>query len=152
MLAPEQRNARETQAIAISDVLVDELMAADVLVLATPMHNFGIPAAVKAWIDHIVRPGVTFSYSESGPVGLVRNKKIILALASGGMYSDFQEPYLRTVLGFIGMTDVEVVRIEGVGLGEDAVRNAVTSAKARADDVVRRLVDGASVQPLAEAA
>jgi FMN-dependent NADH-azoreductase len=159
MLAAEKRNVRETQAIAISDVLVGELMAADVLVLATPMHNFGIPAGVKAWIDHIVRPGVTFSYSERGPEGLVRNKKVILALASGSMYSegrmkafDFQEPYLRTVLGFIGMTDVEVVRIEGVGLGEDAARNAVTSAKARADDVVRRLVDSASVQPLAEAA
>jgi len=159
MLAAEKRNARQAEAIAISDVLVGELMAADVLVLATPMHNFGVPAAVKAWVDHIVRPGATFSYSASGPEGLVRNKKVILALASGGMYGegpmkqfDFQEPYLRTVLGFIGMTDVEVVRIEGVGLGEDAVRNAVTSAKARADGIVRRLVDGDSVQRLAEAA
>jgi FMN-dependent NADH-azoreductase len=159
MLAPEQRNSREAQAIAFSDVVVGELMAADVVVLATPMHNFGVPAAVKGWIDQIVRPGVTFTYSEAGPAGLVKGKKVILVLASGGLYGegpmkayDFQEPYLRTVLGFIGMTDIEVVRVEGVSLGEDAVRNAVTSAKARADDVVRNLIDGASVQALAEAA
>jgi len=159
MLAANQRSASENQALALSDVLVGELMAADVVVLATPMHNFGISAAVKTWIDYIVRPGVTFSYSSSGAMGLVKDKKVILALASGSVYAegpmkqyDFQEPYLRAVLGFIGMTDVEVVRIEGVGLGEDAVRNAVTSAKARADDIVGALVSGASVQALAEAA
>ena len=159
VLAPDQRNVGETQAVALSDVLVGELMAADVLVLATPMHNFGVSAAVKTWIDHIVRPGVTFSYSASGPMGLVKDKKVILALASGGIYAegpmkayDFQESYLRAVLGFLGMTDVEVVRIEGVALGEDAERNAVKSAKARADDIVRTLVSGASVQALAEAA
>jgi FMN-dependent NADH-azoreductase len=159
MLAQESRDPRETQAIAFSDVLVGELMAADVVVLASPMHNFGVPAAVKGWIDQIVRPGVTFTYSEAGPAGLVKDKKVVLVLASGGAYGegpmkafDFQEPYLRTVLGFIGMTDIEVVRVEGVSLGEDAVRNAVTSAKARADDVVRNLIDSASVQALAEAA
>jgi FMN-dependent NADH-azoreductase len=158
-VAPEKRTDRDTQALALSDTLVGELMAADVVVLATPMHNFGVSAAVKAWIDHIVRPGVTFSYSASGPVGLVKGKKVILALASGGIYGegamkqyDFQEPYLRTVLGFIGMTDVEVVRIEGVGLGADAERNAVTTAKARADDVVRALADRESQQVLAQAA
>jgi FMN-dependent NADH-azoreductase len=158
-LAADRRNGKETEAIALSDILVGELMAADVLVLATPMHNFGVSAAVKTWIDYIVRPGVTFSYSGSGPMGLVKDKKVILALASGGVYAegpmkafDFQEPYLRTVLGFIGMSDVEVVRVEGVGLGDDAVRNAVSSAKARADEVVRALVSGASVQALAEAA
>jgi FMN-dependent NADH-azoreductase len=159
LLAADQRSASENQAIAMSDVLVGELMAADIIVLATPMHNFGISAVVKTWIDYIVRPSVTFSYSSSGAMGLVKDKKVILALASGSVFGeepmksyDFQEPYLRAVLGFIGMTDVEVVRIEGVGLGEDAVRNAVTSAKARADDIVGALVSGASVQALAEAA
>ncbi len=159
MLGAEQRSPAESQALAQSDILVGELMAADILVLATPMHNFGVSAAVKTWIDQIVRPGVTFSYSEGRPVGLVTGKKVVLALASGGAYSegpmkafDFQEPYLRTVLGFIGMTDIETVRIEGVGLGESAVRNAVTSAKARADDIVRAITSDASKQAMAEAA
>ena len=156
VLAQDKRSAAETEALALSDVMVAELMAADVLVLATPVHNFGISASVKAWIDHIVRPGVTFSYSDKGPLGLVQGKKVILVLARGGIYAegpmksyDFQEPYLRAVLGFIGMTDVEVIRIEGVAMGDDAVRNAVTSAKAQADDVVRAI---ASVPALAQAA
>ncbi len=159
VLAQDKRSAAEAEALALSDVLVAELMAADVLVLAAPMHNFGISAAVKAWIDQIVRPGVTFSYSDKGPIGLVKDKKAVLVLARGGIYAegpmkqyDFQEPYLRTVLGFIGMTDIDVVRIEGVALGDDAVRNAVTSAKAQADDVVRVMASEASVPALAEAA
>ena len=159
VLAQDKRSAAEAGALALSDVLVAELMAADVLVLATPMHNFGISAAVKAWIDQIVRPGVTFSYSDKGPIGLVNDKKAVLVLARGGIYAegpmkqyDFQEPYLRTVLGFIGITDIDVVRIEGVALGDDAVRNAVTSAKAQADDVVRVIASEASLPALAEAA
>jgi FMN-dependent NADH-azoreductase len=159
LLAHDKRSVAETEALAQSDIMVAELMAADVVVLATPMHNFGISASVKAWIDQIVRPGVTFSYSDKGPMGLVRGKKAVLVLARGGIYAegamkpyDFQEPYLRTVLGFIGMTDVEVIRIEGVAMGDDAVRNAVTSAKAQADDVVRVIASGASVPALAEAA
>jgi FMN-dependent NADH-azoreductase len=159
VLAQDKRSRAEAEALALSDVMVAELMAADVLVLATPMHNFGISASVKAWIDHIVRPGVTFSYSDKGPLGLVQGKKAILVLARGGIYTegpikqyDFQEPYLRTVLGFIGMTDVDVVRIEGVALGDDAVRNAVTSAKAKADDVVRVIASETSAPALAEAA
>jgi FMN-dependent NADH-azoreductase len=159
VLSEDKRSAAETAALALSDVLVGELMAADVLVLATPMHNFGISASVKAWIDHIVRPGVTFSYSDKGPLGLVQGKKLILVLARGGIYTegpmkgyDFQEPYLRTVLGFIGMTDVEVIRIEGVAMGDDAVRNAMASAKAQADGVVRAIVSDLSVPVLAQAA
>jgi FMN-dependent NADH-azoreductase len=102
---------------------------------------------------------VTFSYSDKGPLGLVQGKKVILVLARGGIYSegpmkgyDFQEPYLRAVLGFIGMTDVEAIRIEGLGMGDDALRNAVTSAKAQADGVVRAIVSESSVPVLAEAA
>jgi FMN-dependent NADH-azoreductase len=159
VIAPDKRSDSEAQAIALSDALVGELMAADVVVLATPMHNFGVSAAMKTWIDQIVRPGITFSYSEKGPEGLVRNKKVILVLARGGIYSegpmkayDFQEPYLRAALGFIGMTDIEVVRIEGVALSEDAVRTAVTSAKQTADELVRILTSESSTKALAEAA
>src|SRR5258708_37304892 len=144
----EKRSDPDRQAMALSDVLVDELFAADVIVIAAPMHNFGIPSSLKAWIDHIVRPGRTFSYSEKGPRGLVTGKKAVLVLASGGVYSqgpmqkaDFQEPYLRTVLGFIGITDVEVVRVEGVALGEEAVNQSLRSAEARADAIVRRLAE-----------
>ncbi|MDQ6916905.1 MAG: FMN-dependent NADH-azoreductase [Pseudomonadota bacterium] len=158
-LAEGKRSGAEAQAIARSDVLVAELLAADVVVLATPMHNFGISASTKAWLDQIVRPGVTFSYSAKGPEGLVRGKKAILVLARGGIYSDspmkaydFQEPYLRAILDFIGLTDIDVVRIEGVALGEDAVRTAVTSAKSTADDLVRILSSEASTHALAEAA
>jgi FMN-dependent NADH-azoreductase len=159
MLSAEQRSPAEAKAMEQSDILVGELMAADVLVLATPMHNFGVSAAVKTWIDQIVRPGVTFSYSEGRPVGLVTGKKAVLALASGGAYSagpmkglDFQEPYLRAVLGFIGITDIETVRVEGVGLGEATVRHAVASAQARADDIVRAIASDPSTPTMAEAA
>jgi FMN-dependent NADH-azoreductase len=113
---------------------------------------------MKAWIDHIVRPGVTFSYSDKGPIGLAAGKKTILVLARGGIYSegamkpyDFQEPYLRTVLGFLGITDIDVVRIEGVALGDEALRTAVTSAKAHADEIVR-VIASEPAPTLAEAA
>jgi len=138
MLAPDKRRAAEAKALVLSDVLVAELMAADVIVLASPMHNFGVSAPVKKWIDQIARPGVTFSYSDKGPMGLVQGKKTVLVLARGGVYSegpmmpyDFQEPYLRTVLGLIGMTDVEVVEVEGTAFGPEAAEKAVATATAR---------------------
>jgi|HubBroStandDraft_6_1064221.scaffolds.fasta_scaffold675949_1 FMN-dependent NADH-azoreductase len=143
-LPPDRRDEAAQRTLALSDALVDELRTADVIVIAAPMHNFGIPSALKAWIDHIVRPGETFSYSDKGPRGLVEGKKVVLVLARGGIYAtgpmqpfDFQEPYLRTVLGFIGMTDVDTVRIEGLALGDEAVRTALIAAKAKADEFVR---------------
>lgn len=142
-LPPEKRGPAEIQALARSDVLLDELAAADVIVLAVPMHNFGLPSALKAWIDHIVIPGRAFSYSEKGPQGLLKGKKAIVVVARGGVYSsepmqqfDFQESYLRAVLGFIGITNVHVVRVEGVAMGESALRNAMESAKAQSEKVV----------------
>jgi len=143
---PEKRNPAEAKALAISDTLVDELIAADIVVLAVPMHNFGLPAALKSWIDHVVRAGRTFSYSASGPVGLLTRKKAILVVSRGGVYSegpmkafDFQETYLRSVLGFIGVTDVQVVRVEGVAMGPDAVTNAISSANVQAEEAVRAM-------------
>jgi FMN-dependent NADH-azoreductase len=146
ILPSDKRNAHEVEAIAASDVLVAELQAADVVVVSAPMHNFSIPSSLKAWIDQIVRPGVTATYSANGPVGLLRGKKVILVLARGGIYSkgpmqafDFQEPYLRAVLGLIGMDDIRVVRIEGVAMGEAALAQAVNSAHAQVEQVVREL-------------
>ncbi|TMG94614.1 MAG: hypothetical protein E6H71_13855, partial [Betaproteobacteria bacterium] len=142
-----EHNADQAEAIAASDVLVAELQAADVVVVTAPMHNFGVPSALKAWIDQIVRPGVAFTYSATGPVGLLRGKKVIFVLASGGIYSegpmrafDFQEPYLRAVFSFIGMDDIRVVRIEGVALGDVALARGVAKAHAQVDQVVRELL------------
>jgi FMN-dependent NADH-azoreductase len=144
VLPPEKRSAAEARALALSDALVAELGAADVVVLAVPMHNFGLPSSLKAWIDHVVRPGRTFSYSETGPEGLLKGKKAIVVVARGGVYSegpakqlDFQEPYLRAVLGFIGITNVHVVRVEGVAMGEEALENAMASARAQSEEIVR---------------
>jgi len=158
-LPPDKRDATASTALALSDTLVEELLAADIIVLAVPMHNFGIPSTLKAWIDHVVRPGLTFSYSAKGPEGLVKGKKVILVVARGGTYStgpmqayDFQEPYLRAALGFIGLTDIDVVRIEGVAMGEDAQRTAMASATKQATAVVHALIATQTTDALSEAA
>ena len=143
-LKAEQRSPAEARALAVSDALVDELLAADVLVLAVPMYNFGLPSALKAWIDHVVRAGRTFAYGAQGPQGLLRNKRAVVVVSRGGVYSagpmqafDFQESYLKSVLGFIGITDVEVVRVEGLAMGEHAVREAIAAAKTHTDTLQR---------------
>jgi len=143
---PEQRTPDQATAMARSDHLIDELFAADVVVMAVPMHNFGPPSTLKAWFDHIARAGRTFAYSDKGSEGLLKGKKAIVVLARGGVYSDgpakaldFQEPYVRSMLGFIGITDVHVLRVEGVAMGEDAVKRAIASAKEQADAVTRAL-------------
>lgn len=119
--------------LQLSNQLVDELLEADVIVLEAAMYNFGIPSTLKAWIDHVARAGRTFSYRDGKPKGLLEGKKLYLVLGSGGVYSsgpqqafDFQEPYLRSVLGFLGLTDVEVLRIEGTAMGqtEQALQDA----------------------------
>ena len=132
----DQRGEQATADIKISDTLVDELLAADILVLAAPMYNFSVPSTVKAWIDHVARAGRTFQYTATGPVGLATGKKAYIFTASGGVYSegagaayDYLSTYLRTALGFIGITDITFVQAEGVALGEEAV--AATLAKGR---------------------
>jgi FMN-dependent NADH-azoreductase len=139
----EQRTPEQTKALALSDVLIDELSAADIIVFAVPMHNFGPPSTLKAWIDHVVRAGRTFSYSHTGPEGMLKGKRVILVLARGGVYSDgpakpldFQEPYLRAILGFIGLTDIEVVRVEGVAVSAIGPEKAVASATARSKEIL----------------
>lgn len=119
----ENHTAEFTEAIKHSNEAIAELKDADVIVIGAPLYNFGIPSTLKAWIDHIARAGQTFSYSEKGPEGLVKNKKVYLAISSGGVYSegpmkpfDFTESYLRSVLGFMGMTDITAYRAEGVSI------------------------------------
>jgi len=120
---PHQQTGKDKEAIRHSDEAVQEIMDADILVIGAPMYNFNIHSTLKAWIDHIVRAGVTFSYSEKGVEGLVKGKKVYLVLSTGGVYSDgpmkahdFVEPYLRWMLGFIGLSDVTVLRVEGTSL------------------------------------
>jgi FMN-dependent NADH-azoreductase len=114
-------------------------MEADMIVIGAPLYNFGISSALKAWIDHIARAGLTFHYTEHGSEGLVKGKKVYLAIAMGGVYSegpmqayDFVTPYLKAVLGFIGMTDITVFRAEGTaipGLKETALEKAIAAIR-----------------------
>ncbi len=130
---PEDARSDDQQArIAFSDELVGELEAADVIVIGAPMHNFSLPSGLKAWIDHVARVGRTFKYTENGPEGLLTGKKVYVLTARGGNYSesspahamDHQAPYLRTVLGFLGLDDVTFIHAQGVASGEDGIRAA----------------------------
>jgi FMN-dependent NADH-azoreductase len=111
------------EVLRLSDQLTDEVLSSDLLVIASPMWNFGMPSSLKAWIDHVVRAGKTFRYAGTGVEGLAQGKKAILVLASGGVFTeepwkswDTVEPYLRQILGFIGVNDVQTVRAQGMNI------------------------------------
>lgn len=129
-----ERNPAQEARVALDDALIAEVQAADVLVLGVPMYNFGVPVQLKNWIDAIARAGVTFRYTENGPQGLLTGKKVYVALARGGRHrgadSDTQVPYLRTVLGFLGMTDVHFIYAEGLNMGPEAVQQGFAEAEA----------------------
>jgi FMN-dependent NADH-azoreductase len=120
--APAERSAEQNALLALSETLIQELEAANEIVIGVPMHNFSVPAALKLWIDQIVRRGRTFSYGADGPKGLLTGKKATLLAASGGVYSpdsplavlNFVEPYLKAVLGFVGIADIRTVAVGGV--------------------------------------
>ncbi|RUO62138.1 FMN-dependent NADH-azoreductase [Pseudidiomarina insulisalsae] len=119
----------------LTQTLLDELFAADVVVIGAPMYNFTIPTQLKAWFDRVLKAGVTFKYTEQGLQGLLTGKKVYIASGRGGIYSegaaaamDHQESYLRNALGFIGITDVTVIRAEGVNLGEAPRQQALQAA------------------------
>jgi FMN-dependent NADH-azoreductase len=138
---PEEKRTEENkEAVEHSDQAIREIVESDILVIGVPLYNFAIPSTLKAWIDHIIRAGVTFHYTDKGsPEGLLKNKKVYLAIASGGVYSegpmkssDFTEPYLRKVLGFIGLTDITAFRVEGIfvpGVKETALPKALDRVK-----------------------
>jgi FMN-dependent NADH-azoreductase len=131
--------------VALTDQLIGEFLAADVIVIGAPMYNFSIPSQLKAWIDRLAQPGRTFNYTANGPVGLAGGRKVVIASGRGGVYAgaahetalDHQEAYLRAVLGFFGITDVTVVRAEGIAMGPASRERAMTTAL----DAARKLAD-----------
>jgi FMN-dependent NADH-azoreductase len=130
----EQRTAAQAERVALDDGLIAEIQAADVIVLGVPMYNFGVPAQLKNWIDAIARNGVTFRYTEKGPEGLLKGKKVYVGLARGGRYrgteADSQVPYLKTVLGFLGIADVHFIYAEGLNMGAEAAQQGFAQAAA----------------------
>jgi FMN-dependent NADH-azoreductase len=135
--------AAQIEARRLSDELVAELFAADTVVIGAPMYNFGITSTLKAWFDHVLRAGVTFRYTETGPEGLLAGRKAIVVLSRGGVYGegaaqamDSQEPHLRTLLGFVGITDVTFVRAEGLAMGHDPRAESIARAHAAVAELV----------------
>jgi FMN-dependent NADH-azoreductase len=141
----EPATVEELATRALSDALIAELRAADVVVIGAPMYNFSVPTSLRSWFDHVLRAGSTFKYSEKGPQGLLSaDKQVIVVETRGGLYSegpaqayDFQEPYLRHLLGFMGLTEVSFVRAERVGFGPEARAAAIAAATAELRAVPR---------------
>lgn len=130
----DKRTAEQAARVALDDALIAEVQAHDVIVLGVPMYNFGVPVQLKSWIDAIARTGVTFRYTANGPEGLLKGKKVYVALARGGIYrdtpNDSQVPYLKNVLGFLGLTDVSFIYAEGLAMGVEAAEKAFVQAEA----------------------
>ncbi|UTM58790.1 FMN-dependent NADH-azoreductase [Photobacterium sp. CCB-ST2H9] len=126
---------RQQETIALSNQLIEEIEASDTLIIGAPMYNFSIPTQLKNWFDLIARAGVTFSYTENGPVGLLTDKKVIVVTSRGGMHqgnaTDTMVPYLKTILGFVGMTDVEFVYAEALNMGDEMASKGLNQAKAQ---------------------
>ena len=131
----DQRSQEQAARVALDDALIAQVQSADAIVLGVPMYNFGVPVQLKSWIDAIARAGVTFRYTESGPQGMLTGKKVYVALARGGLYrgtpADSQVPYLKAVLGFLGMTDIEFIYAEGLAMGPEAVAKGFADAHAQ---------------------
>jgi FMN-dependent NADH-azoreductase len=136
----EQRTPAQAARVALDDALIAQLKEADAIVLGVPMYNFGVSVQIKSWIDAVARAGETFRYTANGPEGLVTGKKVYVGLARGGMYrdtpNDSQVPYLRGVLGLMGMTDVEFIYAEGVNMGPERASAAFDEVAAQIDETV----------------
>ena len=130
----DQRTPAQAARAALDDALIAEIKAHDTIVLGVPMYNFGVSVQLKNWIDAIAKAGVTFQYTDTGPVGLLQGKTVYVALARGGVYrdtpADTQTPYLKMVLGFLGMTDVRFIYAEGMNMGPEAAAKGFAQAEA----------------------
>ncbi|TFW22416.1 FMN-dependent NADH-azoreductase [Massilia arenosa] len=136
----DQRSAEQAARVALDDALIAQVQAADVIVIGAPMYNFGITVQLKSWFDAIARAGVTFRYTATGPEGLLKNKKVYVALSRGGFHkdggNDVQLAHLKTFLGFVGLTDVTYIYSEGHGMGADAVAKAQAAANEQIAEAV----------------
>jgi FMN-dependent NADH-azoreductase len=145
MTRVDERSDAEQTLARVSDALIEEIEAADTIVITAPMYNFTIPSTLKAWIDHITRAGRTFRYTEQGPEGLLKNKQVFVVTARGGIYSgdsamksyDFQEPYLRTILGFLGLTDITFIHAEGLNISPESANAGMARARAAIAEFVQ---------------
>ena len=130
----DRRSPAQSARVTLDDDLIAEVQAADAIVLGVPMYNFGVPVQLKNWIDAIARNGVTFRYTETGPEGLLKGKTVYVGLARGGRYrgseADSQVPYLRTVLGFLGITDLHFIYAEGLNMGAESAQAGFAQAEA----------------------
>lgn len=130
----DARSPEQAARVALDDALIAEIQAHDTVVLGVPMYNFGVPVQLKSWIDAIARAGVTFRYTATGPEGLLTGKTVYVALARGGLYrdtpNDSQVPYLKSVLGFLGLTDLRFIYAEGLAMGPDAAAKGFAQAEA----------------------
>ena len=142
-LRGQPASAEENALLALSDELVAEIKNADTLIINAPMYNFHIPTQLKTYFDFIARPRVTFQYSEKGPEGLLKGKKAVVLASSGGFHqnqpTDLVTSYMKAILGFIGITDVQFVYAEGIGLGPEAIEKAQTHAKEEIDKIATAL-------------
>ena len=131
-VAVDERTPEQQAEMALSDLLTEEFLAADVILLGMPMYNFGIPSAFKAYIDHIARLGLTFRYTAEGPVGLAGDKEVIITLARGGLYwdtpNDTQTPYLKAIFGFMGLRDIRFIVAEGLNISPEMCEAGMKSA------------------------
>ncbi|MZR63176.1 FMN-dependent NADH-azoreductase [Alcanivorax sp. DP30] len=130
----QERTAEQQQVDDFSMALIEELKAADQVVVGLPMYNFGIPSQLKSWIDHVARAGITFRYTENGPEGLLADKPVTVLAARGGLYAgtdnDTVTPYIKLFFGFVGITSVDFVFAEGLNMGDDTKAKALDEAKA----------------------
>ena len=137
---PEQRTPEQAGRVALDDALIAEIQAADAVVLGVPMYNFGVSAQLKNWIDAISRARVTFRYTDKGPEGLLKGKKVYVTLTRGGQHrdtpADTQVPYLKTVFAFLGMTDVQFVYAEGLAMWPEAEQKALASARTQIEEAL----------------
>jgi len=143
----EARTPQQQRLVEASDALIAELLAADRIVITAPVYNFGIPAQLKSYFDHLARAGVTFRYTESGAEGLVRGKQVIVLVTRGGQALgtpvDSMTPYISTFLGFLGITDLSVVAAEGIKLGEDVAAASLQAARERIDALLQAQLEAA---------
>lgn len=143
-MTPAAERSAEQQALAAhSDDLIAKVQAADAVIFGVPMYNFALPSQLKALLDRLARAGVTFKYTETGPVGLLQDKPVIFALARGGVYAntsaDSQVPFLKTFFNFIGLTQLHFVYAEGLNMGPDAAEKGISAAQQQLTELAKQL-------------